>query len=169
MSINTGSIKSRTIDNLGLESSVRYAKDVEANDIRLIEDSKIVSRRIEVSVTKPYAPSEFDQLFSFGKSVQWALFTPPPGTESHTRPLFSHQLIPSLGTAEKQEASIDKISGLEDALNKPRKKRLGTWDEQEEKEEQEERKTLSALLKCIERLDRTLTFINVRRNQYHRG
>ena len=165
----TSSIKPRTIDNLGLDSSVRYAKDVEANDARFLEDSKTVSRRIETSVTKPYIPSEFDQLFSFGRSVHWALFTAPPSFESHTRPLFSHQLIPSLGSAEKHGAGVDKISALEDSLNKPKKKRTIPLDEREEKEEEEERKTLSKLLKCIEKLDRTLIFINSRRNQYHRG
>ncbi len=165
----TSSVKPRTIDNLGLDSSVRYARDVEANDARLLEDSKIISRRMEMPVTKPYTPSEFDKLFSFGRSVHWALFTAPPESETTVRSLFSHQLIPSLGSLEKQESDIDKILALEDALNKPRKKRLGTWDEREEKEEEEERKTLSALLKCIERLDRTLTYINARRNQYHRG
>ena len=81
------SIKSRTIDNLGMESSVRYAKDTEATDIRFLEDSRIISRRIEVSVTKPYTLSEFDQLFSFGRSVHWALFVAPPNYESNTRAL----------------------------------------------------------------------------------
>jgi len=162
------SIKSRTIDNLGMESSVRYAKDTEATDIRFLEDSRIISRRIEVSVTKPYTLSEFDQLFSFGRSVHWALFVAPPNYESNTRALFSHQLIPSLGGYEKQEASSDKILALEDALNKPNQRKKQDLDSQE-KDDEAERKTLLALLKCVEKLDRDLDFINGRRNQYHRG
>lgn len=163
------SIKSRTIDNLGMESSVRYAKDTEATDIRFLEDSRIISRRIEVSVTKPYTLSEFDQLFSFGRSVHWALFVAPPNYESNTRSLFSHQLIPSLGGYEKQEASSEKILALEDALSKPNKRKKQDQDSQEEKENESERKILLALLKCVEKLDRDLDFINGRRNQYHRG
>ena len=161
-------IKPRTIDNLGMDSSVRYAKDQEAIDIQMLNDSRLISRKIEISVTRPYVPSEFDQLFSYGRSTLWALFSEPPQFQSHSNDVLSHQLIPSLGSSEKQEAGIDKLEALEDALNKPKKKK-GFFDEREEKEEEEERKTLTSLLRCIEKLDQTLVFINARRNQYHRG
>jgi hypothetical protein len=162
-------IKSRTIDNLGIETSVRYAKDQEAIDNQLLNDSRLVSRKIEIPVTKAYVPSEFDQMFSYGRSTLWALFSAPPEYESYSSDVFSHQLIPSLGTSEKQEAGIDKIEALEDAVNKKHSKKKNFLDEREEKEEEDERKALSSLLKCIERLDQTLVFINARRNQYHRG
>ena len=165
------SVKPRTIDNLGMDTSVRYAKDKESIDIRMVEDSKIIPQRLEISVTKPYVQSEFDKLFSLDRTVHWALFSAPPEYEAHTRLLFSYQLIPSLGTYEKQEADSDKLSELEDALNKSRKKkgRQNDKNDKEEQEEEQERKTLMALLKCIEKLDRTLVFINSRRNQYQRG
>jgi hypothetical protein len=157
----------RTIDHLGIESSIRYAKDRQLLDTRLIEESKWVPSKTEVSVTKPYVPSEFDQLFSLGRTVQWAMFSPPSEYEANTRSLFSYQLIPSLGGYEKQEADADKISALEDALHK-REKRQGQGQKEQEEEERET-EILMALLKCIERLDRTLTVINARRNQYQRG
>jgi len=159
-------VKPRTIDNLGMEPSVRYARDQESIDFRMLEDSKIMPKRLEISVTKPYVPSEFEKLFSLDRTVHWALFSAPPEYEAHTRLLFSYQLIPSLGTYEKQEADSDKLSALADALNKPRKRKKNDKDQQEE---EQERKTLLALLKCIEKLDRTLVFINSRRNQYQRG
>lgn len=162
-------IKPLTIDNLGIDPSVRYARDRESTDVKLLEDSKLISKKIEISVTKPYTPSEFDKLFSSDRSAQWALFTAPAEFEAHNRALFSFQLIPSLGTYEKQEADSDKLSALEEALHKPRKRKNAKQGDKEEKEEEEERKTLLALLKCIDKLDRTLIFINARRNQYQRG
>ncbi|HEX2583270.1 MAG TPA: DUF5399 family protein [Chlamydiales bacterium] len=160
------SIKPRTIDNLGMESSVRYAKDKEQLDLRLVEDSKWISKRIEISVTKPYVPSEFEKLFSAKPTLQWALFSAPPAYEAHTQALFSYQLIPSLGSNEKQEADAEKLIALEESLKKERRP---SKDGEEQQEEERKRKRLLAFFKCLEKLDQTLTFINARRNQYQRG
>ena len=162
------SVKPRTIDNLGMETSVRYAKDKEQLDLRLVEDSKWISKRIEVSVTKPYVPSEFDKLFSAKPTMQWAIFSAPPTYEAHNRALFSYQLIPSLGSNERQEADAEKLMALEDTLDKDKETRYGKgdWDQQEE---ENDRKRLLALFKCLGKLDKTLIFINSRRNQYQRG
>ena len=149
------SIKSRTIDNLGIESSIRYAKDKELLDTRLIDESKWVPNKTEVSVTRPYVPSEFDQLFSLGRTIQWALFDPPPNFEAHTRALFSYQLIPSLGSYEKQEADTDKLAALEPQGLGPQEKK--EWE------------TLVKFLKTVGSLDKMLGMINGRLNQYHRG
>jgi hypothetical protein len=159
-------VKPRTIDNLGMDSSVRYAKDKELLDLRLVEDSKWVSKRIEVSATKPYIPSEFDKLFSAKPTIQWALFSAPPASEPQSRTLFSYQLIPSLGSNEKQEADAEKLTALEDTLDKEKRQGKGDRDQQEE---EKERKRLLALFKCLEKLDKALIFINSRRNQYQRG
>lgn len=150
-------VKPRTIDNLGIDSSIRYAKDKELLDPRLIKDSQWVPSRTEVSVTRPYVPTEYEELFSLGKTVQWALFGSPPDFEAHVRSLFSYQLIPSLGGYEKTDADMEKLEALEDALHK------------ENKDQENERQKLLALLKCIKKLDKTLTLINARRNQYQRG
>ncbi|MDE3045960.1 MAG: DUF5399 family protein [Verrucomicrobiota bacterium] len=163
------SVKPRTIDNLGIDSSIRYAKDKQLLDPRLIEESKWIPQKTEISVTRPFVPSEFDQLFSFVRTVQWALFASPPNYEAQARALFSYQLIPSLGTYEKQEADNDKLAAIEDALKKRREQRKKQQDDREEQEEEKERQILAALFQCIEKLDRTLTLINAKRNQYQRG
>lgn len=165
-------VKPRTIDNLGVESSIRYAKDQEALDTRLIQDSRFIPQKTEVSVVKPYVPAELEQYFAAGKVALWAAFSPPPDYLLQGKPLFSYQLIPSLGSYEKQEADSDKLESLEDALNKPyarKQSREGGDQEKEKQEEEKERQILLALLKCIGALDRTLVFINSRRNQYQRG
>src|SRR5690606_17613940 len=97
--------KPRTIDNLGLDASIRYARDKELFEAKYIEESQAVSKRSEIPVSKPYIPNEFDQLFSAKSSLLWASFSPPPEYFSFSKPLFSFQLIPSLGTYEQQEDS----------------------------------------------------------------
>jgi hypothetical protein len=156
MSVN----KPRTIDNLGVETSRRYADDRAKLDQKLIDDSRFIPLRTEVSVVKPYLPTDFDAYLNTGKETIWASFAPPP-EYAFTKPLFTFQLIPSLGGYEKQEADTDKLEALEDALQKQGK----GGNQQNEKE----RKTILHLLKTIGMLDRTLVLINSRRNQYQRG
>lgn len=165
-------VKPKTIDNLGIETSIRYAKDMELLDQKLVQESRLIPQKTEISALKPYVPSEFDQLFAPGKTMLWAAFAPPPDYFSVSRGFFSYQLVPSLGSFEKQEADAEKLASLEDVLKKPnaRKKRDHGSDSDKEREEGEkERQVLVALLQTISKLDRTLTLINSRRNQYQRG
>ena len=160
---------SRTIDNLGPDASVRYAKDKQLFEPRFIEESRLIPQKTEVSVLKPYVPSEFEELFSLGKRIPWAAFTAPPNYYTEAKPLFSYQLIPSLGGYEKLEANEDKLEALEDALKHPRKKNQDMSDQEEEENEERERQTLIALFQCINQLDKSLSMINAKRNQYQRG
>lgn len=157
--------KPRTIDNLGLDASIRYAKDKELFEARFIEDSKIVSRKTEIPVSSPYVPSEFDQMFSSAKNLIWAAFSPPPESLMTTNTLFSYQLIPSLGTYEQQD---DAEQMLEDALQKHRELDQNQSDKEKQQEERE-KQLIKDLLVCITKIDKTLSLINSRRNQYQRG
>jgi hypothetical protein len=163
------SVKSKTIDNLGVDASIRYAKDQEAIDVRFIQESQLVPPKTEVSVAIPYTLSEFDQIYSLEKKISWALFSPPPNYLNAEKSLFSYLLIPSLGDYEKLEADLDKIEGVEDLLKKPHKKSTRDDSSRDEKQDEKERKTLLALLQCIGKLNKILGVINSRRNQYQRG
>lgn len=154
-----------TIDNLGKDASIRYAKDKQLFEPRLIEEAKLVPQKAEIPVAKPYVPSEFDQLFTIERTALWASFSPPPESLSSMKPLFSYQLIPSLGGYEKQEADAEKLSGLGDALSKEE----GGSQQEDADQEEKERQTLITLLQCIEKLEKSLNLINARRNQYQRG
>ena len=159
------SVKPRTIDNLGIDASIRYAKDKELFEARFIEESSIVSRKTEIPVSKPYVPSEFDQMFSSERTIRWALFSPPPETLSTASALFSYQLLPSLGTYERQE---DTEQLLEDAMERQKDSRKDQSDKEKQQEEKE-KQLIKNLLSCITRIDKTLNLINARRNQYQRG
>lgn len=161
------SIKPRTIDNLGIGANERYAKDQKLFEPKFIEESRLIPQKTEVSVLKPYVSIEFEQLFSLGKQIPWAIFSPPPNYYAETKPLFSYQLIPSLGGYEKQEADEDKLQGLEDLLKKPHKQQDQNLSDEEE--EEKERQVLLSLFQCINKLDKVLSLINSRRNQYQRG
>jgi hypothetical protein len=157
--------KPRTIDNMGIETSSRYARDKAVHDPKLIEDARFIPQKTEVSVVKPYLSAEFEHYLAPGKLTLWASFAPPPEYLAYGRPLFSYQLIPSLGSYEKQEDDADKLEALQDTLNKSFQE--GKQDGQQE--EEKERNTLLFLLQTIGKLDRALSLINARRNQYQRG
>ncbi len=153
--------KPRTIDNLGLDASIRYARDKELYAPISVEEAQFVSRKTEISVAKPYVPSEFEELFSSAKTVIWALFSPPPESLTSGSNLFSYQLIPSLGSYEKQDDAEER---LEDAL-KQRKRQ----SDKEKERDRREKNLISDLLANIENIDKSIELINSRRNQYQRG
>ena len=160
-------LKPRTIDNLGIDASVRYAQDLEQIDRRLIEESKWLPDRTVVSVAKPYIPTEFEKLFSLPQARIWATFMAPSDYYDRIGRFFSYQLIPSLGSYEKQEDDTDKLTALEDALNKPFDQQSSS--DQEQEQEENERQILMAFMETLTKFDRALSLINSRRNQYHRG
>jgi hypothetical protein len=163
------SVKPRTVDNLGIEASIRYAKDKELFEAKFIEEANLVPQKTETAATLPYVPLEFDPLFSSARQAQWALFTPPPGYASYAAGLFSHQVIPSLGDYEKQEANTDKVNALEDAVRKHKQSQGKGAEDEESEEEETERQVVIALLECVTQLDKNLRLVNARRNQYQRG
>src|SRR5438477_287111 len=101
--------KSLTIDNLGIGASIRFAEDQQLYERRLIEESRLIPQKTETLALSPYVPTELDELFSMNRKVSWAMFSPPPNFFSYEGLLFSYQIIPSLGTQEKQEADADRL------------------------------------------------------------
>lgn len=165
-------VKPRTIDNLGVDASIRYAKDKELFETRFIEESKLVSQKTQISVATPYIPAELDSLFSVGKPLPWASFSQPPNYSPDF--IFSYQLIPSLGGYEATNEEIDPKDLIEDALTKKRRKqkkkaKMSADDEKEKEEEEREKKILITLVECIARIDQSINLVNARRNQYQRG
>lgn len=166
------SVKPRTIDNLGMDASVRYAQDQQelTESTLFTKDFKVVPQKSEISFIRPYTPSAFDQLFAPTRAPTWARFEPPPAFFA-ARSLFTFQLIPSLGGYEKQDADLDKLEALGDALEKEGKgdqEKEGKGD-QEKEENKKKRRALLIFLQCVQKLDRALGLINSRRNQYQRG
>ncbi len=165
----------RTIDNLGIETSTRYAQDQKELDPALLRESRAVAPQAEIESVTPSFPSEVEQLFGLEKrNLTWASFLAPPKYSEQKKRLFSYHIIPSLGPEEKKEAQITKVKNFlpqeregdkEEKSNKQRE-----WEMKREKEEEEkEKKILLTLLNSMSDLDKFLSAVNARRSQYQRG
>ncbi|MBF5059794.1 hypothetical protein NEPTK9_001312 [Candidatus Neptunochlamydia vexilliferae] len=168
----------RTIDNLGVETSVRWAQDQAYLDKTFTKESPFISLSTSVDVAAPFFESEFDSLFQTNQRLApWAFLLAPKGYNLQKMRLFTFQTIPSLGTEEFLTAQAQKIQDKVEAAKKQRAERRKTgkgseyaWeDEREEEEEVRESKTLLALLDYLQMADTLLGEINGRRNQYSKG
>ncbi len=149
-------IKARTIDNLGVDASSRYARDQKNLDRRLIDESRSLPRMSETPSTAPYVISEYEDLFSSRKTTTWASFAEPANFYGVARSIFTFQVLPSLGSEEEIQEDLDKIEALEGSMER-------------ESDEDRGRKKMVALLRLLREIDRNLSLINGKRNQYQRG
>lgn len=170
----------RTIDNLGLDVSTRYAEDQKFLDDKLIKDARGIVPQTQIDVTQPSYASEFDALFGLTKrNLPWADFQAPSRFNEQKKRLFTHQLIPSLGTLDKKESQVQKILAKvqsQMARRQADKDKEGQKDpkkkfneEREEQELEKEKKILIKLLDCIVYLDKDVSTVSSRRMQYQKG
>lgn len=164
----------RTIDNLGMDISTRYAQDKLITDESIIKDSRTLPVTTQIDVTSPSYKSEFELLFQLGQRyATWADFFPPSGFYEQRGRLFSQQLIPSLGGPDKSESQSERIAAFGRVVRKKEegeeeKEREPNWEE-ELKNEEKEKKILLKLLANLRELDQYLIDINSRRSQYQKG
>ena len=158
-------VMARTIDNLGLEISNRYAEDREYYDEKIISEARLIPSQTQISSTHPSFASEFDILFELQRSgARWANFFPPPLYYAMRSRIFAEQLIPIMGSPDRQDAQLEKLEALGE---EEKKKRNHQPIEAEEVEK--ERKILLKLLENIHNFDLILIDINSRRSQYQKG
>ncbi len=163
----------RTIDNLGVEFSTRYAEDRQKLDEKMVSESRSIPLQTEIDVTIPSYSSEFEQLFEMQKrNIFWADFHAPTGYYEQKKRLFTFQIIPNIGSEDKQETQLDRIKSRIQRQEEedPERKKKRSWEEEREEQEKEhEQKALLKLLQKILLLDKYLVDINARRNQYQKG
>jgi len=160
----------KTIDNLGLGPSIRYAEDQkELEQVKLFKEARVIPRQAEIDVTVPYFPSEIESLLEVQKrNIPWGQFYAPLRYAEQKRRLFSYSIIPSLGSEDKNELLIQRISSRPHVPQ--RLEEVVEWQEKREIEDEErEKKILVALLKQVNQLNKVLIDINSRRGQYHKG
>ena len=164
----------RTIDNLGIDASSRYASDQKEIDLKILKEARGIPKQAEVDVTSPSYASEFDLLFDTAKkNTPWARFSRPQNYNDQRKRLFTYQIIPSLGPQEKTENQEKKIlAQLKEKANKQNDERKdkNTQDRSDWEDEQEkEQKILAQLLKNLLILDKCMSDIIARRMQYQKG
>lgn len=161
----------RTIDNLGPEVSQRYAEDSKLFDKRLIEEGRIVSDQITVQVTSAFLPVQSEEFFSLQPSqIPWAFFDAPPAYYEQQNELFTHLIIPSMGTEDKQESLAQKLETMQkqgQAAIQDKKQQYAAKQALEEQQRQQEK--LTAFLETLSKKNKELGDINARRIQYLQG
>lgn len=168
----------RTIDNLGVEVSTRYAEDKEILDETLIKEARAIPIQTGIEVTTPFFPSEIEALLHLQPTnITWASFFAPSYYFEQRKRLFTFQLIPSMGSEDKKESQALKIlsklrSMAEERVQKEKEEKDRRKRYQEERvleEEEREKKILTSLLNTIAIFDKLLIEINSRRSQYQKG
>lgn len=174
----------RTIDNLGIEISNRYAEDQSTLDEKLIKESRQMPFAIGIDSTSPSFSQEFTLLFGLElRGARIALFQAPLGYFAQRRRLFTRQLMPILGSEEKIEAQELRIKGIAAGEDEDEEESKQPGQEQGEAKEEapqtpipifadtvkREKRILLNLLSLIHKYDQDLIDINSRRSQYHKG
>ena len=167
--------RSKTIDNLGIDTYIRYAQDQQYLEKDLIKESKFIPSQATIEVSTPSFSSEYEILFqTYLKNKGWALFLPPKGYKDQKNLLFSYQLIPSLGGEENYSILRERIGEkLKKDKEKKDKKKEGKKSDVDEEisllDEEKEGKKLTAFLDLMSQLDKILIDLNAKRSQYKKG
>ena len=164
----------RTIDNLGVDVSTRYAEDQKTLDQSMVKEARAVSAQTEIEVTTPFLPSELEALLqSQNTYISWASFYAPAHYFEQRNRLFTYQLIPAMGSDDKKESQAQKILAKLRTLEKEEKGEKDKRKKYEEaralEEEENEKKVLTSLLDTIALYDKLIIDINSRRSQYQKG
>lgn len=164
----------RTIDNLGIEVSTRYAEDLKELDQKLLIEARGIQEQTEIEITHPFFLTELEILLEPQKQQTWATFIPPKGYFEQKKRFFMSQLIPSLGSEEKHETQTQKIISLKTFSRKKRddqqqEEEQGYHSDPEKEYHEKEKKILVSVLQTIMHLDKEIQEINARRGQYHKG
>jgi hypothetical protein len=165
----------RTIDNLGVEVSTRYAEDKQILDETLVKESRSIPMQTEIMVTAPSFSSEMEALLHGQLThITWASFIAPAYYFEQRKRLFTYQLIPSMGSDDKKESQalkiLSKLHSLSDEYDQEKKDKRQQYEEEKALEEGErEKKILTSLLNTIAFFDKLIIEINSRKSQYQKG
>lgn len=164
-------MSSKTIDNLGIETSVRYALDQETYDKSMLSDSRSVSTQVSVEVNSPTYSPYLESFLGSSRQASWAAFYPPKRYNKQKKRLFSSSLIPSLGGEEFVDTQIQRVKHKHEHEKEKRSDAAELdWEEDKEQQEQDhESESLIELFEEIQALDKQLNQINARRTQFQKG
>lgn len=141
-----------TISNLPIETSSRYAKDRAISEEPLFQEARGIPPQTQIDVTAPSYPSEFDQLLELEKQrLPWASIQAPAGYFEQQRGLFGELTIPRLGSIEKRESQLQKVTQMGKSGN------------------EHDTQVITKLLTDLNELDRTKIEIYSALLQYQRG
>lgn len=158
----------KTIDNLGVEISTRYAQSSEEHETSLVKDASRLSPKTSISISRAGYLSAYDELLGTRqRAQQWARFAHPKGFDSSIMRIFTHHLLPGIRSDEFGALESDRIRRMREDKKKDKEY---NWEERiEEDEEQKESETLLQFFDSLSEKDKSLIEINGRRRQYQKG
>lgn len=109
----------RTVDNLGVDISIRYAEDQKNLDSKLIRDASTAAQQTEIDTITAIYPSELNRLLAIDqRGTPYAGFSQPENFESQKKRLFSgNHVVPFFGSQEKKELQIQRIQATAEMSN----------------------------------------------------
>lgn len=139
-----------TIDNLGAESSRKYAEGQAQLDLSLIKDSQSIPVHTGVSVLKPSFPRELETLLhSQPTTTTWSLLLPP-------EQYYGRAHVPSL-LKDRLDVHLQKI-----AESPPEK-------EESSEEHARAQHKLQTCLTLLKQQQQMIIETNSKRSQYQKG
>jgi hypothetical protein len=152
-------VEPKTVSNLPLDVSIRWAKDQEilTQTQPLTQDADSISKHAVSDVNLPTSQSQVEALLGlYTRNPTWAAFQMPKGFIGQRRRLFTSQLVGFLGSDEQQDTLITRIQGA-------------SGEEQDKDEWDQEKNLLLQVLKLMSMLNKDLIDIVSRCKQYQKG
>lgn len=152
-------VEPKTVSNLPLDVSIRWAKDQEilTQTHTLTQDADSIAKHAVSDVNLPTSQSQIEVLLGlYTRNPTWAAFQMPKGFVTQRRRLFTSQLVGFLGSDEQQDTLIARIQGA-------------SGEEQDKDEWDQEKNLLLQVLKLMSMLNKDLIDIVSRCKQYQKG
>lgn len=163
--------KMRTIDNLPIETSIRYEENKVDFDKNLLKESGEVKHIVGLDTFDSTLHSNVSKLFDLNmQNPPWGNIAPPPSYNMQTGRLFTHQLAPSLGPQDRIDAAEARIEGL-------KKETLETITENPRSVEgkrkitdvENESHALQSMLLTITEINKEIEYVNGERSRFKKG
>jgi hypothetical protein len=151
----------KTIDNLGVEVSREWAVTQEhLKGEKTFKDGAAVLTQAQIDIVQPAFQSALSQLLQFTQlNPTFAEFPLPQGYNQQSKQLFTSYIVPSLGSEEKRESTVQRIS------SKP----VEALEEREKQDEEGQKKRLLNLYRMLEKYEKDYREIHNRLKQFQRG
>ncbi len=148
----------KTVSNLPVDVSIRWAEDQKfLEETRpMISEADYISSFTQKDVSIPTTFSQLEVLLnSQNLHASWAMFKAPKGFFDQRKRLFTSRILPFLDSDEQIDDKMQKINSLN--------------DKEEDQEEKERKRRLVEMLRVLLELNKNLTFVLSKRNQYQKG
>lgn len=165
-------------DSSWVDISRQFAKEQMETDTSITQEASTVSQGTRVDAYSGEFTSQYEAMFQLNRGkLPWGEFFPPKDFVMLRNRLYTHYLIPSIGSQAELEdlhqrvlSSIDAIKTLEPEGAHKGSRFLTEWNSKEFKEKAEdEANKVNNMLTQVKDLNKMIVEINSRRAQYKKS